>query len=68
MLQANLAQVGLRENRDVRRISAWVAILAVPTMVFGLYGMNFVHAELRWRYGYPAVLASRSPVRRCTRA
>jgi magnesium transporter len=58
VLQANLAQVALRDNRDVRRISAWVAILAVPTMVFGMYGMNFQHMpELQWRYGYPAVVA-----------
>ena len=34
-----------------------MAILAVPTMVFGLYGMNFQYMpELQWRYGYPAVL------------
>jgi magnesium transporter len=58
VLQANLAQVALRDNRDVRRISAWVAIIAVPTMVFGLYGMNFQYMpELQWRYGYPAVVA-----------
>jgi magnesium transporter len=42
----------------MRRISAWVAILAVPTMIAGIYGMNFRHMpELSWRYGYPAVLA-----------
>ena len=41
----------------MRRISAWVAIIAVPTMVFGLYGMNFEHMpELGWKYGYPAVI------------
>ncbi len=57
ILQANLAQVTVRDNQDLRRISAWVAIVAVPTMVFGLYGMNFEHMpELHWRYGYPAVL------------
>jgi magnesium transporter len=57
-LQANLAQLQMRDNADIRRISALVAILAVPTMVFGLYGMNFEHMpELRWRYGYPVVLA-----------
>jgi magnesium transporter len=56
-LQANLAQVAMRDNRDMRRISAWVAIIAVPTMVFGLYGMNFEHMpELGWTYGYPAVI------------
>jgi len=56
-LQANLAQLQMRDNADIRRVSAWVAILAVPTMVFGLYGMNFEHMpELGWRFGYPAVL------------
>jgi magnesium transporter len=56
-LQANLTQVSVRQNEDMRKISAWVAILAVPTMVAGLYGMNFEHMpELEWRYGYPAVL------------
>ena len=56
-LQANLTQVTVRQNADMRRISAWVAILAVPTMIAGIYGMNFEHMpELHWRYGYPAVL------------
>jgi magnesium transporter len=56
-LQANLAQVGVRQNEDMRRISAWVAIVAVPTAVAGIYGMNFEHMpELDWTYGYPAVL------------
>jgi magnesium transporter len=56
-LQANLTQVSVRQNEDMRRISAWVAILAVPTMVAGIYGMNFEHMpELQWRFGYPAVL------------
>ena len=41
----------------MRRISAWIAIIAVPTMVFGLYGMNFDYMpELRWRLGYPLVV------------
>jgi magnesium transporter len=57
-LQANLTQVTVRQNADMRRISAWVAILAVPTMIAGIYGMNFRHMpELSWQYGYPAVLA-----------
>ena len=63
----------MRQNDDVRRISAWVAIVAVPTMVFGIYGMNFeTMPELQWRYGYPAVLASwrrlRPALRRLQRA
>ena len=57
VLQANLAQVTVRQNEDVRKISAWVAILAVPTMIAGVYGMNFEHMpELEWNLGYPAVL------------
>jgi len=56
-LHANLTQVSVRQNEDMRKISAWVAILAVPTMIAGIYGMNFEHMpELDWRFGYPAVL------------
>jgi magnesium transporter len=56
-LQANLAQVAVRQNDDVRRISAWVAIIAVPTAIAGIYGMNFDEMpELRWELGYPGVL------------
>jgi magnesium transporter len=56
-LHANLTQVAVRQNEDMRRITAWVAILAVPTAVAGVYGMNFEHMpELQWTYGYPLVL------------
>ena len=45
-------------NNDMRAISGWVAIAAVPTMIAGIYGMNFdVLPELHWQYGYFAVLA-----------
>jgi magnesium transporter len=58
VLTANLAQASMRQNEDVRRISAWAAIIAVPTMIAGIYGMNFEHMpELGWRFGYPLVLA-----------
>jgi magnesium transporter len=58
VLEANLAQVTVQQNQDVRKISAIVAVLAVPTMIAGIYGMNFDHMpELRWTLGYPAVLA-----------
>jgi magnesium transporter len=57
-LQANLAQVAVRQNEDMRRISAWIAIIAVPTALAGIYGMNFEHMpELTWTFGYPLVLA-----------
>ncbi|HWC08991.1 MAG TPA: magnesium/cobalt transporter CorA [Solirubrobacterales bacterium] len=56
-LHANLTQVSVRQNEDMRKISAWVAIIAVPTAIAGIYGMNFDEMpELRWRFGYPAVL------------
>ena len=55
---ANLTQISVRQNEDMRRITAWVAILAVPTAVAGIYGMNFEHMpELKSEFGYPAVLA-----------
>jgi magnesium transporter len=57
ILQASLAQITVAESEDMRRISAWVAIFAVPTMIAGLYGMNFAHMpETDWEYGYPMVL------------
>jgi magnesium transporter len=57
ILQTNLALVAARQNEDVRRISAFAAIIAVPTLVGSVYGMNFEHMpELRWRYGYALAL------------
>ena len=58
VLQANLTEISVRQNDDMRRISAWVAIWAVPTLLAGIYGMNFRHLpELEWAFGYPLVLA-----------
>jgi magnesium transporter len=57
-LAANLAQVSVRQNDDMRKMSAWVAVGAFPTVVGAIYGMNFEHMpELGWRYGYFIVLA-----------
>lgn len=56
-LDANLAEIAIQQNEDMRRMSAWAAMLAVPTMVAGIYGMNFRHMpELEHRWGYPAVI------------
>ncbi|OEJ28968.1 magnesium transporter CorA [Streptomyces agglomeratus] len=56
MLSASIAQLGVQQNADMRRISAWAALIAVPTMIVGVYGMNFEHMpELKSPYGYPAV-------------
>ncbi len=58
VLSANLTQISVQQNDDVRKISAWAAIIAVPTLVSGIYGMNFEHMpELGWRIGYPFALA-----------
>lgn len=56
-MQVALAQVTIRQNDVVKRLAGWGAILAVPTMVFSLYGMNFKFMpELEWRWSYPAVM------------
>jgi magnesium transporter len=63
ILQAHLAQVSTAQNEGMRRISAWVAIVAVPTMVCGVYGMNFDHMpELHWEFSYPLVLVTMSVI------
>ncbi|MER6432552.1 magnesium and cobalt transport protein CorA [Streptomyces sp900105245] len=57
ILQAHLAQVTVAQNEDMRKITAWAAVIAVPTMVCGVYGMNFDHMpELHWQFGYPLVM------------
>ncbi len=57
IFNAHLAQISIQQNNDMRKISAWVAMAAVPTMVAGIYGMNFDHMpELHWTLGYPLVL------------
>jgi magnesium transporter len=57
MLSVHLSRVSVRQNEDMRKISAWAAIIAVPTLVAGIYGMNFDHMpELHWLLGYPAAL------------
>ena len=57
LVQAALGKVAMQQNVDMRKISAWVAIAAVPTAVAGIYGMNFENMpELQWVWGYPAVL------------
>lgn len=57
LLDASVAKVSLQQNSDMRTISAVVGMAAAPTMIAGIYGMNFEHMpELGWRYGYPVVL------------
>jgi magnesium transporter len=55
---AQLARIGVQQNEDMRKISAWVAIAAVGTLIAGVYGMNFRYMpELDWKYGYPGAMA-----------
>jgi magnesium transporter len=56
-LEANLALVSVRQNDVIKEITSWAAIVAVPTFIASVYGMNFEHMpELKWRFGYPLAL------------
>ncbi|WP_066905290.1 magnesium and cobalt transport protein CorA [Millisia brevis] len=58
MISAAMGRVAMAQNEDMRKISAWVAIAAVPTMMAGIYGMNFENMpELSWHYGYFTLLS-----------
>jgi magnesium transporter len=63
VLAAHLAQMSVRQNDDMRKISAWAAMAAIPTMIAGIYGMNFDHMpELRWAWSYPLLIAGMAAV------
>jgi magnesium transporter len=52
-ISVNLSFITLQENETMKRLAAYAALLAIPTMIAGIYGMNFEHMpELKWRYGY----------------
>ena len=59
-LQISLSLGAARQNEATKRLAGWGALLAIPTMVFSIYGMNFKgwFPELEWTYGYPAVMGS----------
>ncbi|MEK6666569.1 MAG: magnesium/cobalt transporter CorA [candidate division NC10 bacterium] len=57
-LEANLSLAAVAQNEVMKKLTGWAAIIAVPTMVAGIYGMNFKFMpELDWRFGYPLVMA-----------
>ena len=57
-IQVNLAMVQVGESEITKRLAAYAALVAVPTMIAGVYGMNFEHMpELKWAWGYPMVMA-----------
>jgi len=52
-ISVNLSMITLQENETMKRLAAYAALIAVPTLIAGVYGMNFTHMpELDWRYGY----------------
>ncbi len=56
-MQFHLASLSLKQNESVQKLAGWGALLALPTVVFSLYGMNFLHMpELKWPWAYPALL------------
>lgn len=56
-MQFHLASLSLKQNESVQKLAGWGALLALPTVVFSLYGMNFEFMpELRWFWAYPALL------------
>jgi magnesium transporter len=58
-ISVNLSMVTLQESETMKRLAAYAALLAVPTMIAGIYGMNFEHMpELKWRYGYALVMGA----------
>jgi magnesium transporter len=57
-IQVNLAMITIGESEVTKRLAAYAALVAVPTMIVGIYGMNFEHMpELKWSFGYPLVMA-----------
>jgi len=59
LIQAALARVGMQQNNDMRKMAAVAAILAVPTMIAAIYGMNFhFMPELNWTWSYPVLMAA----------
>ncbi len=58
-LEANLSLISVQQNEVTKKLAGWAAILALPTMIFGVYGMNFdVMPELRWTFGYPLIMGA----------
>jgi magnesium transporter len=56
-LESQLAQVSNRLNVVMKQLSAWAGIILVPTLIAGIYGMNFRNMpELKWQIGYPLAI------------
>jgi magnesium transporter len=59
LLEVRVSQIANRSNEIMKKLSAWAGIILVPTLIAGIYGMNFEGMpELRWNFGYPAALGT----------
>ena len=62
-ISVNLSMIALQENETTKKLASYAALIAVPTLIVGIYGMNFEHMpELHWVFGYPLVLASMAAI------
>ena len=62
-IQVNLALIGISDNEVTKRLAAWGALITVPTLIAGIYGMNFKHMpELDWSIGYPLAILSMTAI------
>jgi len=58
-IQVNLGMISLNETEVTKKLAGWAAIIGVPTMIAGVYGMNFKNMpELEWVWGYPASIVA----------
>jgi magnesium transporter len=57
-ISVSVSMINLQESETMKRLASYAALIAVPTLIAGIYGMNFTHMpEIDWAFGYPAVLA-----------
>ncbi|MET0346316.1 MAG: CorA family divalent cation transporter, partial [Casimicrobiaceae bacterium] len=58
-IQVNLGMISLADNEVTKRLAAWGALITVPTLIAGIYGMNFdLMPELKWVFGYPIAIGA----------
>ena len=62
-ISVNLSMITLEEAQTMKQLAAYAALVAVPTLIAGIYGMNFEHMpEIKWLFGYPAVLTAMAAI------
>jgi magnesium transporter len=62
-IQVNVAMITFGETEVTKRLAAWGALIAVPTFIASVYGMNFVQMpELKWAFGYPMALGGMAAI------